>query len=326
VSNTAPSGCFWGLCTGSGRSVLRGREFALVSLRLHHSVAIAVAVFTHTTSMCPACSTCHLTGALLASTLPPAVPITFSPPCPHLLAAVSAAILLGVEPGLLHGSPREEGCGFQPVTEHVHACHAKWLCRTLRALLQAATAGIARNPAKIILPDATDLPGGVGPPRQGPDPTWLPLVTKALKVCNPSMPPLQTLLCAASFTPTDRALGWFTDVEGQTYLLPCGFLQLIAGTIGALGGMLQQSQIATNHAAPLFKQDAVRSLLLFSSLSRAHLVSLGQSLVWGGHSVGKPMAVCEHDCVREPQSHQLEGTRALRWQRHTQHVQQDISG
>jgi hypothetical protein len=115
------------------------------------------------------------------------------------------------------------------------------------------------------------------------------LAANALKVCNPSMLPLQTLLCAFS-TPTGLALGRLTDMEGQTNLLPCGFLQLLAGAAGALGGMLQQSQIATNHAAPLFKQDAVRPLLLSSSLSRAHLVSLGQSLVWGGHSVGKPLA------------------------------------
>jgi hypothetical protein len=33
--------------------------------------------------------------------------------------------LPGVEPGLLHGSPREGGFGLLPVTEHVHACHAK---------------------------------------------------------------------------------------------------------------------------------------------------------------------------------------------------------
>jgi hypothetical protein len=30
-----------------------------------------------------------------------------------------------VEPGLLHGSPREVGFGLLPVPEHVHACHAK---------------------------------------------------------------------------------------------------------------------------------------------------------------------------------------------------------
>jgi hypothetical protein len=148
--------------------------------------------------------------------------------------------LPGVEPGLLHGSLREGGFGLLPVPEHVYACHAKWLCRTLRALLQAATADISRDPAKIILPDATDLPGGVGPPRQRPDPMWLLLAANALKVCNPSVPPLQILLCAAYSTPTYRALGWVTDVEGQTYLLPCGFLQLLAGAAGALGGMQQQ--------------------------------------------------------------------------------------
>jgi hypothetical protein len=98
----------------------------------------------------------------------------------------------------------------------------------------------------------------------------------ALKVCNPFMPPLQTLLCAAYSTPTDRALGWLTDVEGQTHLLPCGFWQLIAEAAGALGAM-QQSQTTTNHNAPLLNQDAVRSLLLSSSLSHAQLISLGQS-------------------------------------------------
>jgi hypothetical protein len=111
------------------------------------------------------------------------------------------------------------------------------LCRTFSALLQAATADAAQDPAEIILPDATDLLGGVGPPRQRPDPIWRPLAANALKVCNPSMPPLQTLLCAAYSTRTDRAIGWLTDVEGQTHLLPCGFLQLIAGAAGALGGM-----------------------------------------------------------------------------------------
>jgi hypothetical protein len=115
----------------------------------------------------------------------------------------------------------------------------------------------------------------------------LPLAANALKVCSPSMPPLQTLLCAAYSTPTERALGWLTNVEGQTHLLPCGFLQLIAGAAGALGGM-QQSQTATNHDAPLLNQDAVCSLLLSSSLSHAQLISLGHSLAWGGHCVGEP--------------------------------------
>jgi hypothetical protein len=196
---------------------------------------------------------------------------------------------------------------------------------TLSALLQAVTPDVARDPAEIILPDATDLPGGVSPPRQRPDPMWRLLAANALKVCNPSMPPLQTILCAAYSTPTDRALGWLTDVEGQTHLLPCGFLQLIAGAAGGLGGM-QPSQTATDHDAPLLNQVAVRSLLLSSSLPHAQLISLGQSLVWGGHSVGKPLAVCEHHSVRELRALQLEGTRALRCQWHTQYVQQATSG
>jgi hypothetical protein len=120
--------------------------------------------------------------------------------------------LPGVEPSLLYGPLRERGFGLLPVTEHDHACHAKWLCLTLSTLLQAVTTDVARDPAEIILLDATDLPGGVGPPRQRPDPIWLPLAANALKMCNPSMPPLQTLLCAAYSTPTDRALGWLTDV------------------------------------------------------------------------------------------------------------------
>jgi hypothetical protein len=60
------------------------------------------------------------------------------------------------------------------------------------------------------------------------------------------MPPLQTLLCAAYSTPTDRALGWLTDMEGQTHLLQCGVLQLIAGAAGALGG-IQLCQTAMPH-------------------------------------------------------------------------------
>jgi hypothetical protein len=95
--------------------------------------------------------------------------------------------LPGVEPFLLHGSPREGGLGLLPVTEHVHACHAKWLCRTLRALLQSATADRVRDPAEILLPDATDLLGVVGPPRQHPGPMWLQLAANALKMCNPSV-------------------------------------------------------------------------------------------------------------------------------------------
>jgi hypothetical protein len=108
-------------------------------------------------------------------------------------------------------------------------------------------------------------------------------------------------------------------------LMPCGFLQLIAGAAGALGGV-QQSQTVTSHDAPLLNQDAVRSLLLSSSLSHAQLISLGQSLAWGVHSVGKPLEVCEHHSVRELRALQLEGTRALRCHRHTQYVQQATSG
>jgi hypothetical protein len=71
---------------------------------------------------------------------------------------------------------------------------SQWLCHTLRALLQAVTADVARDPAEIILPDATDLPDGVGPPRQRPDPMWLQLAANALKVCNPSGRDLQGLV------------------------------------------------------------------------------------------------------------------------------------
>jgi hypothetical protein len=97
--------------------------------------------------------------------------------------------LPGVGPALLHGSPHDGGFGLLPLPRHVHACHAKWLCRTLRALLQATTADVTQDPAEIILPDITDLPGGVGPPRQRPGSLWLPLAANALKVCNTSMPP-----------------------------------------------------------------------------------------------------------------------------------------
>jgi hypothetical protein len=113
--------------------------------------------------------------------------------------------LPGVEPGLLHGSPREGGFGLQPVTKHVHACHAMWLCRTLRALLQA-TADISRDPAEIILPDSADLPGGVDPPRQRSDPMWLPLVATAFPSVQPLHappvnPPLRCLLHAHRLGP-----------------------------------------------------------------------------------------------------------------------------
>jgi hypothetical protein len=101
-------------------------------------------------------------------------------------------------------------------------------------------------------------------------------------------------------------------------------LATLAGANGALG-VMQLSQTASTHAAPLLKQDAVRSLLLTNSLSSAQLVSLGLSLVWSGHSVGKPLVVCEHYRVRELRALQLEGTRALRCQQHTQYVQQATS-
>jgi hypothetical protein len=93
------------------------------------------------------------------------------------------------------------------------------------------------------------------------------------------MPPLLALLSAACSTPTDRALGWLEDVEARRPRLPCAALQLTAGAAGAFG-VMQQSQTAANHAAPLLNQDAVRSLLISSSLSSAQLVSLGPSLVW----------------------------------------------
>jgi hypothetical protein len=66
-------------------------------------------------------------------------------------------------------------------------------------------------------------------------------------------------------------------------------------TCGGAGAfeVMQQSQAATYHTTPLLNQNAVRALLLTSSLSSALLVSLGHSLVWSGHSVGEPLAVCE---------------------------------
>jgi hypothetical protein len=105
-------------------------------------------------------------------------------------------------PGVVHGSPREGGFGFMLVTEHVHACHAKWLCHaTLSSLLKAVTADVARDPAKIILPDTTDLPGGVGPPRQRPDPMWRLLAANALQAnANPPCPPYRP----SSAPPTPR--------------------------------------------------------------------------------------------------------------------------
>jgi hypothetical protein len=114
----------------------------------------------------------------------------------------------GVKPGLLHGSPREGGFGHLSASEHVHACRAEWLCCTLRALLQMTKSEFAHDPAAIMLPDVTDLPGGVVPTRQRPNSMW----RSALQACNPSMPPLQTFVCSAYSTPTDRALDWFTDV------------------------------------------------------------------------------------------------------------------
>jgi hypothetical protein len=64
-------------------------------------------------------------------------------------------------------------------------------------------------------------------------------------------------------------------------------------------GVMQQSETAANHAAPQLKQNAFRSSFLTSSLSSVQQVSLGQSLVWVGHSVGKPRVVCENHSVRE---------------------------
>jgi hypothetical protein len=57
----------------------------------------------------------------------------------------------------------------------------------------------------------------------------------------------------------------------------------------------------------------------------AQLVSLGQKLVWGGHSGGKPLVVCEYDSFRELRALQLVGTPALRCPRHTQYVHQATS-
>jgi hypothetical protein len=126
---------------------------------------------------------------------------------------------------------------------------------------------------------------------------WLPLAASALKVCNLSMAPLQTILCAAYPTPTDRARGWGTEGDAT-------------------------KPNSANLVAPLLNQDAVLSLLVTSSLSSAHLVSLiSQSLVWGGHSVGKPLVICEHDSVWELSALQTDGTRALRCQQHSQYVQ-----
>jgi hypothetical protein len=110
----------------------------------------------------------------------------------------------GVKPGLLHGSPREGGFGHLSASEHVHACRAEWLCCTLRALLQMTKSEIAHDPAAILLPDVTDLPGGVVPPRQRPNSMWRSPAASALQ--------LQTFACSAHSTPTDRALDWFTDV------------------------------------------------------------------------------------------------------------------
>jgi hypothetical protein len=154
--------------------------------------------------------------------------------------------------------------------EHVHACHAKWLCRTLRALFQAATVDIARDPAEIILPDATDLLGGVGPPRQRPDPMWLPLAANALKVRNPlhappADPPLHRLIHAHRSARGDAAAKSDSCQPRRSLSQPGG------------SPLLAPLRLPVSCAAGLSRPEP----------------SLG------GHSVGKPPAVCEHHSVRE---------------------------
>jgi hypothetical protein len=130
----------------------------------------------------------------------------------------------------------------------------KWLHCTLCGLLQSAQV------TQVMLPEhelrkscsRTSPTSRVEWAHRAGDPLWPPFAANAPQVCNPSMPPLQTSMriCAAYSTPTDRAMGWLTDVEGQASLILCGFLQLIAG------GSPESEAANPDHAAPLLNQHA----------------------------------------------------------------------
>jgi hypothetical protein len=112
------------------------------------------------------------------------------------------------------------------------ACHAKWLCRSLHALVTMLRTEASHDPAAIPLPDDLDLPGGVSPLRY---PDWLALAFHALKLCVPSLHSLQVLFAACFYDLHELASGWLTDVESQEFLLSAGFLRHIARAGAALG-------------------------------------------------------------------------------------------
>jgi hypothetical protein len=138
--------------------------------------------------------------------------------------------VLQAEP--LHGPTREGGFGLLPLVPHTFACHAKCICRTLHALVTMLRTEASHDAAAIPLPDDLDLPGGVSPLRY---PDWLSLAFRALKLCVPSLYPLQVLFAACFSNLHDLASGWPNDVESQEYLLPAGFLRLLARAGAALG-------------------------------------------------------------------------------------------
>jgi hypothetical protein len=115
---------------------------------------------------------------------------------------------------------------------HTFACHAKWFCRNLHAIITMLRTEASHDPTAIPLPDDLDLPSGVSPLRF---PDWLSLAFHALKLCAPSLHPLQVLFPACFFDLHDLASGWQIDVDSQEFLLPAGFLRLIARAGAALG-------------------------------------------------------------------------------------------
>jgi hypothetical protein len=71
---------------------------------------------------------------------------------------------------LLHGPAHNGGFSLLPFVPHIFACHVKWLCRTVHALVTILRTEAPHNP------DDLDLPGGVSPLRY---PDWLSLTFHA---------------------------------------------------------------------------------------------------------------------------------------------------
>jgi hypothetical protein len=145
----------------------------------------------------------------------------------HPFSKPSRAVLQAV----LHGPAREGGFGLLSLIQHTFACHAKWFCRTLHALVSMLHTEASHNPAAIPSPDDLDLSDGVQSLRY---PDWLSLAFRALKLCVP-MHVLQACMSSCFSDLHDLASGWLTDGQSQEILLPAGFLRLTARAGTALG-------------------------------------------------------------------------------------------